>query len=96
MTCVEFMGIRIPCSGGGYFRLFPYALTRFLLRRCKAEGRPAVFYLHPWELDPDSPRVNLPWHQKFRLYYNLDKTFGRLDRLLSDFEFTSVRTVLGL
>jgi polysaccharide deacetylase family protein (PEP-CTERM system associated) len=96
LTCVEIMGKRIPCSGGGYFRILPYSLTRFLLRLCNRQKRPFVFYLHPWEIDPEQPRVKLPWLKRFRHYHNLDKTFGRLKRLLNDFEFTSVRSVLGL
>ncbi|HJQ68575.1 MAG TPA: XrtA system polysaccharide deacetylase [Blastocatellia bacterium] len=96
LSCAEFVGKRIPCSGGGYFRIFPYALTKRLLKRCNAQGRPAIFYLHPWELDPGQPRVKLPLLKKFRHYYNLDKTLARLDRLLGDFEFTSVRKVIGL
>ncbi|HEX5731835.1 MAG TPA: XrtA system polysaccharide deacetylase [Blastocatellia bacterium] len=96
LSCAEIMGKRIPCSGGGYFRIFPYALTKRLLKRCNAQGRPAIFYLHPWELDPKQPRMKLPLLKKFRHYYNLDKTLARLDRLLGDFEFTSVRKVIGL
>ena len=96
LSCAEFMGKRIPCSGGGYFRIFPYAITRRLLKLCNEQGRPAIFYLHPWELDPRQPRVKLPLLKKFRHYYNLNKTLARLDRLLGDFEFTSVRKVIGI
>lgn len=96
LTCVEIMGKRIPCSGGGYFRIFPYSLTKFLLRLCNKQGRPVVFYLHPWEIDPGQPRVKLPWLKGFRHYHNLDKTFDRLKQLLSDFEFTSLWSVLSL
>jgi len=96
LSVVEILGRRIPCGGGGYFRLYPYVLTRSLIKRCNREGRPAVFYLHPWELDPDLPRLKLPALSRFRLYYNLEKTAQRLDRLLNDFEFTTIREVLGL
>jgi polysaccharide deacetylase family protein (PEP-CTERM system associated) len=96
MSCAEVLGRRIPCSGGGYFRLLPYAITRRLLRRCNAQGRPVIFYLHPWEVDPGQPRVKLPPLKRFRHYCNLDKTMGRLERLLVDFEFTSVRRVIGI
>jgi polysaccharide deacetylase family protein (PEP-CTERM system associated) len=98
-SCAEVFGCRIPCAGGGYFRLFPYPLTKFLLKRCNSDGRPAIFYLHPWELDPDQPRVRLPWRswpRELRHYYNLNKTATRLERLLTDFKFTSIREVLGL
>jgi polysaccharide deacetylase family protein (PEP-CTERM system associated) len=96
MSCAELMGSRIPCSGGGYFRILPYAITKRLLARCNAQGRPVMFYIHPWEIDPGQPRVKLPVFKRFRHYYNLDKTMGRLDRLLKDFEFTSVRRAIGI
>jgi len=95
LSCVEVMGKRIPI-GGGYFRLYPYGLTKALLKRCNREGRPAVFYLHPWELDPAQPRVKLGPINTLRHYYNLDKTTERLERLLTDFRFTSIRKLLGL
>jgi len=96
MSCAEVMGRRIPCSGGGYFRILPYAITKRLLERCNAQGRPVMFYIHPWEIDPGQPRVKLSALKRFRHYYNLDKTMGRLDRLLKDFEFTSVRRAIGI
>ena len=94
LTCVEVFGKRIPCCGGGYFRIFPYSVTRFLLRRCNNEGRPAIFYLHPWEIDPGQPKVKLSWQKSFRHYYNLSKTFKRFSWLLRDFEFGTVKEVL--
>jgi polysaccharide deacetylase family protein (PEP-CTERM system associated) len=96
ISCVEFFGQRIPCGGGGYFRMYPYWLTKALIRKCNREGRPVVFYLHPWEIDKDQPRVKLSPMKRFRHYFNLDKTLERFDRLLNDFEFTSVREVIGL
>lgn len=96
LSCAVLFGRRIPCSGGGYFRIYPYRLTKFLLRRCNRQGRPVVFYLHPWEVDPAQPRVRgLPVLKRFRHYHNLDKTFDRLDQLLADFAFTSIRDILG-
>ena len=96
MSCAEIGKWRIPCSGGGYFRQFPYAVTRALMRRCNLQGRPVVFYLHPWEIDPDQPRVNLPFTKRVRHYRNLGRTEARLQRLLGDFEFTSARKLLKL
>ena len=96
MSCVEVFGKRWPCSGGAYFRIFPYAYTRWCLKRINAEGRPAVFYLHPWEIDPGQPRIRLPLAKRFRHYYGLGKTEGKLNRLLGDFEFTTIREVLSL
>lgn len=96
MSCVEWMGRRIPCCGGAYFRLLPYFITRWGIRQCNGENRPVVFYIHPWEIDPQQPRVRLPRSKALRHYYNLDKTEERLDRLLSDFQFTTIREVLAL
>lgn len=97
MSCAEILGKRIPCSGGGYFRLFPYPVMRALVRRANAQGRPVVFYLHPWEIDPDQPRIQaMPRLKRFRHYNNLDRTYARLERLLGDFPFTSARRLLNL
>ena len=87
-----FLGRRIPISGGGYFRLFPYWFSRYALRRInEQESKPFVFYLHPWEIDPDQPRVANPgWKSRFRHYNNLDQTKERLSRLLRDFSFRPI------
>ncbi|MBI1807856.1 MAG: DUF3473 domain-containing protein [Ignavibacteria bacterium] len=96
ISCIEVFGKRVPCGGGGYFRIFPYAYSKQCIKRCNAEGRSAVFYIHPWELDPDQPRLNLPWIRKFRHYYGLNSTERKLDRLLQDFQFTTIRDILAL
>ncbi len=87
MTTVRLLGRNLPCSGGGYFRLAPYALFRRGLGRVnRQEARPGIFYTHPWEIDPGQPRVtNCGRTSRFRHYVNLSKTAGRLDRLLSEF-----------
>jgi polysaccharide deacetylase family protein (PEP-CTERM system associated) len=77
----------LPIAGGGYFRLFPYACFRMLLKRLNANGHAFTFYLHPWELDPLQPRIRVPLRYRFRHYVNLNKTTARLTRLLSDFRF---------
>jgi polysaccharide deacetylase family protein (PEP-CTERM system associated) len=97
MGVMELLGQRVPCCGGAYFRLYPYSVTRWLMRRCNAQGRPVVFYLHPWEIDPGQPRVaGLPWSKRFRHYVNLAKVEQRLERLMTDFTFTSIRSLLGV
>lgn len=97
MSCLEIFGKRFPFSGGGYFRLFPYAYTKYCMQKVNEQGRPAVFYLHPWELDSEQPRVkNLSVSRRLRHYRNIDQTELRLDKLLGDFEFTTIREVLGL
>jgi polysaccharide deacetylase family protein (PEP-CTERM system associated) len=94
MSCAEVAGRRIPCSGGGYFRIFPYALTRMLLRNCERAGRPVMFYLHPWEVDPGQPRVAaLKGQKRFRHYCNLERTMSRMETLLSEFSFGPVRRI---
>ena len=85
MSVVELGGRRLPCPGGGYFRLYPYSLSAALIRRCNEAGRPAIFYAHPWEFDPEQPRMPLSPIKRFRHYNNLDKTLARLDRLLGEF-----------
>ncbi len=87
---------RIPVAGGGYFRLFPYAVTRrALLDINTREGQPAMVYLHPWELDAGQPRLPMGRLSRFRHSVNTRKTESRLRRLLRDFQFRPVRTVLG-
>lgn len=95
MSCADVMGRRIPCSGGGYFRLVPYFVTKSLMKKCNAANRPVIFYLHPWEVDPGQPRVSLPAVKAFRHYNNLDKTEERLEQLLADFPFTTMKRLLA-
>lgn len=95
-TTARIGGQNVPAAGGGYFRLYPYALSRWLLRRVnEGEGQPAIFYLHPWEVDPDQPRFEVGWRSRFRHYNNLDKCEERLRRLLGDFRFAPAREVLS-
>jgi len=82
----------IPCAGGAYFRALPYPIYKRILRRAK---RPFVFYLHPWEIDPDQPRVkDAPLSNRLRHYTNLGKTESRLKRLLADFEWSPIESAL--
>lgn len=87
----------LPVSGGGYFRLFPYWWTRFFLSRInRAERMPFVFYLHPWEVDPQQPRfANAPLLSRIRHYTNLGACERRLRRLLTEFHFSAARDVLA-
>lgn len=96
MAVAEVRGYRLPVAGGGYFRLFPYALSRRLLSGINTSGRPFAFYLHPWELDPDQPRVRTSRWLSFRHYVNLESTRRKLHRLLHDFEFTSIDQAFGI
>lgn len=87
LTTVNVAGQSLPCAGGGYFRLLPYSAFRWALRRVNREGLPAVFYLHPWEIDPGQPRIAAPWRSRFRHYTNLHRTEARLESLLTDFRW---------
>ncbi len=88
--------LALPLAGGGYFRLFPYAYFRLFLRRINAEGHRFTFYLHPWEFDPQQPRVKVPLWYRFRHYVNLSGTAGGLARLLSDFAFERMAVAYGV
>ncbi len=96
ITTVDIFGRNLPIAGGGYFRLLPYAITKWGLNRVnQLEQKPFVFYLHPWEFDPEQPRMKgIGLKSRFRHYLNLHKTENRFKRLLDDFEFTSI--YLGL
>jgi polysaccharide deacetylase family protein (PEP-CTERM system associated) len=98
MTTVQMGGRNLPCSGGGYFRLFPYALFRAGLRRFNGQGgESGVFYTHPWEIDAAQPRVSAaPAMSKFRHYVNLSRTKGRIERLLRDFAWDRMDRVFGV
>jgi hypothetical protein len=78
-----------PAGGGGYFRLMPYAMSRWMIQRVnEVEGEPANFYFHPWELDPGQPRVpGVDTKTRLRHYLNLDQTEHRLRQLLADFRW---------
>ncbi len=89
MTTVRVGGRNLPGGGGGFFRLLPYALTRAAISRVNTlDGQAAIFYFHPWEIDADQPRYpGLPFKSRFRHYLNLNKTLGRLERLITDFRW---------
>ena len=88
----------IPAGGGGYFRLLPYALSRWLIQHVnRRDQESAIFYFHPWEIDPGQPRVEgLDAKSRFRHYVNLERTAGRLERLVRDFRWDRMdRVVFG-
>lgn len=87
--------LNLPVAGGGYFRILPYSWTKWGISRINQEAQPAIFYLHPWEIDPGQPRLPAQWLGRFRHYTNLNKTETSLRRLLKDFHFGPVRSVLG-
>ena len=84
------LGANLPAAGGAYFRIFPYRLVPAALRQCEARGVPGVFYLHPWEVDPDQPRLRVSLSARLRHYTGLRRTIPRLQRLLGEFRFTAI------
>ena len=89
VTTLRMGGRNFPSSGGGYFRLLPYALSRWMLRQVNArDGQPAIFYFHPWEIDADQPRVaGIDAKTRFRHYVNIERMPARLNQLLGDFSW---------
>ena len=87
LSALKFCGLRVPCSGGGYFRLFPYSLSNYLINTYnKREKRPGIFYFHPWEIDTEQPRLdNINLKTRFRHYNGLEKMEGRLSKLCQSF-----------
>jgi polysaccharide deacetylase family protein (PEP-CTERM system associated) len=96
LTTANVLGQPVPAAGGGYFRQYPYWLSRWLFARASMHGRKSqIFYLHPWEIDPEQPRVpNASWFSNFRHYTNLHRCLPRLERLLNDFAFGTMSSAL--
>ena len=96
-STIRVAGTNLPVAGGGYFRILPYAWTRWGISRLnQRERRAAVFYLHPWEIDPEQPRLPGSRLSRLRHYTNLNKTETRLRRLVSEFSFAPLGELLGL
>ena len=98
VTTTRLFGRNLPAGGGGYFRLAPYNVSRWAIARVnRQEQRPAIFYFHPWELDPEQPRMKgVGVKTRFRHYLNLHRTRARLTRLLTDFEWDRVDRVFDV
>lgn len=94
-TTVRLFERNLPSGGGGYFRLLPYAVSRWLLRQVnRRDAQPAIFYMHPWEIDPGQPRIEgIDLKTRFRHYVNIGRTEQRLDRLLRDFHWGRMDTI---
>ncbi|MGA8096707.1 MAG: XrtA system polysaccharide deacetylase [Steroidobacteraceae bacterium] len=95
MAPANFFGLKVPVTGGGYFRIFPYRLTLAGLRQINAAGRPFAFYLHPWEIDPGQPRISVGAVSRFRHYSNLSRCQDRLRRLLQEFAFAPMAKIFA-
>lgn len=90
ISTVPVAGRNVNCGGGGWFRLFPYAFSRWAIRSVnETESQPCIFYFHPWEIDDQQPRIaGASAKTRFRHYLNLNKTYARLERLLTDFHWS--------
>lgn len=95
ISTLRIAGMNIPIAGGGYLRFFPYPFTRWGIQQLnQKEHQPVVVYLHPWEIDPEQPRIRAKLRSRFRHYCNLKKTEGRLMGLLRVFRFGTMAEVL--
>jgi polysaccharide deacetylase family protein (PEP-CTERM system associated) len=91
---VRIGGRNFPAAGGGWFRILPFRYTKWAFQRFEHEGTPLVFYLHPWEIDPEQPRIAAPLKSRLRHYTNLGRTQARLERMLQLFKFQTFQEYL--
>ncbi len=98
ITTIELFGKKLPCGGGGFFRLYPYPFSRWAINRInQQDGQSGIFYFHPWEIDVDQPQQrNIGMKTRFRHYLNLGKMHNRLSRLLHDFAWDRMDKVFGV
>lgn len=90
LMITEILGKKIPAGGGFYLRTFPLMIIERAIRQYEKNEKPAIFYIHSWELTPEyMPRLKLPKKEKFVTYHNIDKAFQKMDHLINKFEFTS-------
>jgi len=96
ISTLKLPGFTMPISGGAYFRIYPYQVTKHAIKAVNREGQPVTFYLHPWELDPGHPRIDVPRRIALTHYFNLGSTERRLRKLLRDFEMAPMKEVLEI
>ncbi|OGW31662.1 MAG: hypothetical protein A2X54_09350 [Nitrospirae bacterium GWF2_44_13] len=89
MTITKIFNASMCFFGGGYLRFFPYQITKFMSQKVMKEGRPVIFYVHPREIDPEHPRLNMGTMKRFKSYVNLKSTEAKVRKILSDFEITT-------
>jgi polysaccharide deacetylase family protein (PEP-CTERM system associated) len=94
ISTLRILGKNVPISGGAYFRIFPYRFVKAGIKSLNKSNRPVIFYLHPWEIDPEHPKIELPRRVSLTHYYNLSGTEEKFKRLLRDFRFSTLREVL--
>lgn len=96
ISTLKLPGFTLPISGGAYFRIYPYQVTKQAIKAVNRQGQPVTFYLHPWELDPEHPRIDLPRRIALTHYFNLGATERRLKKLLRDFKLAPMKDVLSI
>ena len=96
LSTIRILGRNLPFAGGFYLRALPYFLIKYAIERINRRGKPVQIYIHPWELDPSHPRLDISFDRRIPHYANIRHTAGKLRALLRDFEFGSVRQVLGI
>jgi polysaccharide deacetylase family protein (PEP-CTERM system associated) len=96
VTTAKFAGRTLAAGGGGFFRLLPYQFSAWAIRQVNTDGQPAIIYFHPWEIDPDQPRVaGAPMRSKLRHYTNLEVMAAKLKRLIRDFEWDRIDAIVA-
>jgi len=95
VSTAKFANLNFPVGGGAFFRIWPYFITRWGFRQVVRDGQPGVFYIHPWEIDTEQPRIKLPKRLSLTHYTNLHSTEKRLARLFGDFNFSNMADVFG-
>lgn len=95
-STMRILNYNLPVGGGAYLRILPYCVIKAAIKGLNRENKPANIYVHPWEIDPEHPRIKMPALRHFMHYTNLDKTEKKLKALIKDFKFSTVREVLGI
>lgn len=95
VSTARFMNINLPIGGGAYFRIWPYIVTKWGFNQVLRNGQPGVFYMHPWEIDSEQPKIKLPLRLSLTHYIRLKSTERNLEKLLKDFEFSSMADIFG-
>lgn len=94
ISTIRILGKNIPIAGGAYFRIFPYQFIKAGIKSLNKKNQPVIFYLHPWEIDPEHPKIKLPRRISLTHYYNLSQTEAKFKNLLRDFKFIPLKRVL--
>jgi len=94
VTTASFAGRRFAAAGGGFFRLLPYAVSRWAIAQVNRQGEAAMTYFHPWEIDPGQPRISAPLKSRLRHYTNLVRMEGKIERLIGDFAWGRMDSIV--